>query len=92
VELLDEMIAGMQLDSPKVRLEVVKRLEAYANALAEPESKAEPGSEFDPKRQRAGMKAILTDPAMRRALKTAAEKDTHPAVRELAKGVLHKKP
>lgn len=91
-ELQDEMLARLQLSSPKVRLEVLKRLEAYADALAGPEPKAEPGFDYDPKRQRAGMKAILTDPTMRLALKTAAEKDTSPAVRELAKDVIRKSP
>ena len=91
-ELLDEMIASIQLGSPKVRLEVLRQVERFAEALAEPEPEAIPGSEFDPKRRRAGMKAIVHDPAMRKALKTAADKDPSPAVRELAKDILGKKP
>lgn len=94
-ELRDEIVAAMRHESAKVRLAAVRMVGRLADAVGDPAALIPPKLDpapvlppLDPKKQRAGMQFLVTDPMVRERVRELAEKDANADVREAAKQLL----
>jgi HEAT repeat protein len=98
MELRAALLKVTRSEWPRIRRAAVRQFGRYAEALAEaptakPPARADepdPFPGYDAKKQRAGMAAVVRDPAARARLKELAEKDPDDRVRNAADAALRK--